>query len=106
MSTGAVCTTAVNGYAGPMRGDLDQMMSIADVTCGVQGMGDELRRHLQVACQAGGMAQNRAEAAYQVALMANSLQHPQMRAADLRGDRSRHGAGNHGRWLAAETQGR
>lgn len=108
MSTGAGCTTAVNGYAGPMRGDLDQMMSgasamddqmrsmgtpsRADVTCGVQGMDDELRRHLQIACQAGDLAQNRAEAAYHVALMAGGLQHMQLRAADVSAENG-HGLG-------------
>jgi hypothetical protein len=99
MSTAAICGAAVNGYAGPMQDDLGHMMSTsgamddhmrsmgeparADVTCGLQGMDDELRQHLQVACHSGDMAQNRAEAARHVAAMANSLQHMQMRAAEV-----------------------
>ena len=37
--------------------------SHADVTCGLQGVGDELRQHLEVACQASDIAQNRAATA-------------------------------------------
>jgi hypothetical protein len=98
MTTAADCGAAVNGYATPMQNHLGQLMSTsgsmddqmrsmgepsrADVTCGLQGMDDELRQHLQVACRAGEMAQNRAEAARHVAAMANDLQHMQMRAAE------------------------
>ncbi len=99
MSTAADCTAAVNGYGTPMQGDLDQMMSVsssmddhvrsmgqpsrADVGCGVQGMDDELRRHLQVACHEADMDHNREEAALHIGAMANALQHMQMRAAEL-----------------------
>ncbi len=108
MTTAADCDAAVNGYAGPMTDDLGHMMSTsgtmddrmrsmgepgrADVTCGLQGMDDELRQHLQVACQAGGMAQNRAEAARHIAAMANGLQHMQMRTAEVSAGTS-HGMG-------------
>ena len=99
MSTPADCSTAVSGYGTPMQGDLgrmrsmsgsmdDQMRSMgqtsrADVGCGVQGMDDELRRHLQVACHEAEMEHNRDEAARHIAVMANGLQHMQMRAAEV-----------------------
>jgi len=99
MSTPGDCGAAVNGYASPMRDDLGHLMSTsgamdgqmrsmgeparADVTCGLQGMDDELRQHLQVACHASDMAENRAEAARHVAAMADGLQHMQMRAAEV-----------------------
>ena len=99
MSTPSECAAAVNGYGGSMRGDIDQMKSgasamddqmrhmgdasRADVVCGMQGMEDELRQHLQVACSSGDMGQNRAEAARHVAAMADGLQHMQMRAAEV-----------------------
>jgi hypothetical protein len=82
-----------------MQGDLDHMMptagsmddhmrsmgepSRADVTCGLSGMDDELRQHLQVACHDGDMARNRTEAARHVASMTEGLQHMQMRAAEV-----------------------
>lgn len=99
MSTPGDCGAAVNGYASRMQDDLghlmstsgsmdDQMRSMgeparADVTCGLQGMDDELRLHLQAACRAADMAQNRAEAARHVAAMADGLQHMQMRAGEV-----------------------
>jgi hypothetical protein len=99
MSTAADCSAAVNGYGTPMQADLDHMTSVsgsmddrmrsmgqpsrADVGCGLQGMDDELRRHLQVACHDAQMAQNRDEAAQHVAAMGNALQHMQMRAAEV-----------------------
>jgi hypothetical protein len=99
MSTAAGCGTAVSGYGAPMQSDLDHMMSRsaamddqmrgmgqpsrADVTCGLQGMDDELRHHLQVACHAADMDHNREEAARHVAAMGTALQHMQMRAAEV-----------------------
>ena len=99
MMTAGDCTAAVNGYAGPMQGDLDRMMSgsgamddqmrsmgqasRADVTCGVQGMDDELQHHLQVACHDSNMAHNRDEASRHIAAIANGLQHMQMRAVEV-----------------------
>jgi hypothetical protein len=99
MMSATDCSAAVNGYADPMRGDLDRMMdgsggmdddmrsmsqaSHADVTCGVQGMHDELGHHLQVACHEADMVHNREEAARHIAAMANGLHHMQMRAAEI-----------------------
>jgi hypothetical protein len=99
MSTAADCSAAVNGYGTPMQGDLDHMMSVsssmddqmrsmgqpsrADVGCGVQGMDDELRRHLQVACHEADMEHNLEEAARHIAAMGNGLQHMQMRAVEM-----------------------
>ena len=99
MVTTADCGASVNGYASPMQDNLGQMMSTsgamddrmrsmgeparADVTCGLQGMDDELRQHLQVACHGSDMAENRAEAARHVAAMTDGLQHMQMRAAEV-----------------------
>lgn len=99
MMTAADCTAAVNGYAGPMQGDLNRMMSgsgamddymrgmgqasRADVSCGVQGMDGEMQYHLQVACHEADMAQNHDEAARHIEAMANGLQHMQMRAAEV-----------------------
>jgi hypothetical protein len=99
MMTPGDCTTAVNGYGSPMQGDLDRMISgsaamddlmrslgpasRADVTCGLQGMNDELQHHLQVACHESGMVQNRDEASRHIAAMAYGLQHMQMRGAEL-----------------------
>lgn len=99
MATAADCTAAVTGYANPMRDDLGHMMSTsgamddhirsagqpahADVTCGLQGMDDELRQHLQVACHAGDVPRDRAEAARHIGVMANGLQHMQMRATEV-----------------------
>ncbi len=99
MATAADCSAAVNGYGTTMRDDLgrlssmsgsmdDQMRSMgqqsrADVGCGVQGMQDELQRHLQVACHEADMEHNRAEAAEHVAAMGNALQHMDMRATEV-----------------------
>lgn len=99
MSTASDCNAAVGGYRAPMQSDLDHMMSRsaamddhmrstgqpsrADVGCGLQGLDDELRRHLQVACQEAEMEHNREEAARHIAVMANGLQHMQMRAAEV-----------------------
>ena len=99
MSSGADCSAAVNAYGTPMQADLDHMTSVsgsmddhvrsmgqpsqADVGCGVQGMDDELRRHLQVACHDAEMGDNRDEAAQHVAAMGKALQHMQMRAAEV-----------------------
>ena len=98
MSTAAGCGTAVSGYGAPMQGDLDRMRSRsgsmddqmrgmgqpsrADVTCGLQGMDDELQHHLKVACHEADMDHNREEAARHVAAMGTALQHMQMRAAE------------------------
>ena len=99
MSSAADCTTAVNGYANPMQGELDHMMSLsgtmdesmrsmgrssrADVTCGLQGMADELRHHLREACHETDMEHNREEAARHITVMASGLEHMQMRAAEV-----------------------
>jgi hypothetical protein len=99
MSTPADCSGVVNGYGAGMQGDLDHMMSMsgamddrlrsmgqpsrADVGCGVQGMDDELRHHLQVACHEADMEHNREEATRHIAAMGNALQHMQMRGAEV-----------------------
>ena len=98
MSTATDCSAAVDGYGTPMQGDLDHMMSVssamddhmrsmgqpsrADIGCGIQGMDDELRRHLQVACHEADMEHNREEAAHHIAAMGTALQHMQMRTAE------------------------
>ena len=101
MSTASDCNAAVSGYRAPMQSDLNHMMSRsaamddhvrsmgqpsrADVGCGLQGLDDELRRHLQVACHEPEMEHNREEAARHIAAMASGLQHMQMRAAEVSG---------------------
>lgn len=109
MSTAADCGAATNRYGTPMGGELDRMMSVsgsmddmmrsmgqptrADVTCGLQGMDDELRHHLQVACHEEDLEHNREEAARHIAVMSNGLQHMQMRAGEASEDSGHHGMG-------------
>ena len=109
MMTAGDCSAAVNRYASAMQGDLDSMMSgsgalddhmrsmgqasHADVTCGVEGMHDELQHHLQAACHEDDMAHDREEAGRHIAAMANGLQHMQMRAAEVRAGMGQMGPG-------------
>ena len=65
----------------------------ADVTCGLQGMDDEVRHHLQAACHEEDMEHDRQEAARHIAAMSNGLQHMQMRAGEVSEDSGHHGMG-------------